>query len=54
MINWFPLRRSMMEESLEFKWLTVAERLYHYSVNYRMHHLFPAGLGGAAVIHFSE
>jgi len=32
MINWFPLRRSMMEESLEFKWLTVAERLYYILV----------------------
>ena len=32
MINWFPLSRSMMEESQEFKGLTVAEKLYYILV----------------------
>ena len=32
MINWFPLSRSMMEDSQEFKGLTVAEKLYYILV----------------------
>jgi len=29
MINWFPLSKSMMEDSTEFRGLTVTERLYY-------------------------